>query len=99
VTVWIHFAVAGVTEVLWVPILLRFIRAWRERKNPISLSIVVLILFMMILSLSPFWILHYNIDTKFIMAVNELLSLIVVTNFYVAFRFAGAKFKSTRGGV
>lgn len=36
-------AAALVVALAWIPVLLRFFRSWRERANPISLAICVLV--------------------------------------------------------
>lgn len=93
---WAYYCLAFLAEMLWLPVMLNFARAWRSRKNPVSLSIVMLISFMMLLHLSPVWILGYHADIKPIILMNQGLGLAVCLNFYLGFYLSKERFKSSR---
>lgn len=76
----------------WIPVLLRFFRSWRERNNPISMAICVLILFALYL---PVYI-SYAFTLSWQTATIVALDIITCITFYVSFFFAARRFPDTR---
>lgn len=92
---WALLLAGGVlVEALWIPLLLRFIRNWRERGNPVSLAIAVLIAFAMFTATSAFWV-FYEVDAAVMLAGNLALCGLVAAGMHVALHRA-KRFPSTR---
>lgn len=76
----------------WLPVLIRFFRSWRERANPISLAICVLISVALYLpvygaaTLEPLWP----------RATISVLSAVACGTFYAAFWWAKKRFLNSR---
>lgn len=85
-----------ILEAAWAPIFWHFIRAWRRRGNPKSLAIAVLVLFMMFLALSIYFV-NDKVDVLAILVVNQGLAFLVCANFYFAMWKEKRLFKDTRG--
>jgi len=82
----------------WVPILLRFVRSWRERRNPVSLAICGLIIYVQFLSLSVAWVVDGSVGLVGLLSVHGLLCSAACVNFYAAFRRARHHFRERRSG-
>lgn len=84
--------VALVVALAWLPVLLRFVRSWRARGNPISLAICVLILMAIYVpsyltsTLPPSW------PVATVVAIDS----IVCATFYATFHYASRKFPDSR---
>jgi cytochrome c biogenesis factor len=83
--------VAVATALVWLPILLRFFRSWRERNNPISLAIFVLVLLAVYTPIyAAITISGWPCAT--ILAIDGLLCV----TFHVAFLVADRRFANAR---
>jgi hypothetical protein len=76
----------------WLPILIRFLRAWRERSNPISFAICVLIL--MALYVPPY--IASMLPSSWPVAAIVTIDFIACATFYAALYRAARRFPSTR---
>lgn len=85
--------VALVVALAWLPVLLRFIRSWRARGNPISLAICVLVL--MALYVPPY--LASTLPRSWPVATVVAIDFIACSTFYVTIYYASRKFPDTRG--
>jgi peptidoglycan biosynthesis protein MviN/MurJ (putative lipid II flippase) len=90
------FILAVITALAWVPIFLRFFRAWRERKNPISLSICMLIAFPVYSCLFAYWTVYEVISDETIAAVMLGANIIACATFYLSFFLSRKRFNDTR---
>lgn len=93
------YAIASlVLAIAWVPLFLRFLRGWRNRKNPVSLAICACISFLI-----------YGNVTTTLLALDagawqtvRILSIVfnafVVVNFYVSFHWSNQRFPDSRRG-
>ena len=87
---------SGALALAWIPLALRFSRGWKTRKNPVSLAICAAtlqftytnVLFALALSHETTW--------RFFAIATHSFELIVVVNFYVAFRWSDKKFVDAR---
>ena len=88
-------AAALILSLAWVPIVLRFYRQWKARKNPVSLGIflsmitiaygdVVLVMF------------YHGLDLTFGRAIWISVQFLSCTYFYVAFWISDTRYKGTR---
>ena len=81
---------------LWLPILFKFIRAWHERRNPISLAICGLILFVMYRNVIRTLADVYNYSPLLENTMVTGTHLLVCLNFYLAFYFTRRRFPDAR---
>jgi len=87
---------SGALALAWIPLALRFQRGWRTRKNPVSLAICaatfqftyVNILFALALQGETTW--------RFYAVATHAFEIIIVANFYIAFRWSDRKFIDAR---
>lgn len=92
----VHYIAAVVAWALWMPSLVRFRRQWHERRNPLSLAIMVLIVFQMLLAATPFW-LAIGAEPIELVPYNEVLGLIVAGPVFLgAWWMSNRRFKSAR---
>jgi len=84
--------VALVAALAWLPVLLRFVRSWRARGNPISLAICVLVL--MALYVPPY--LTTTLPQSWPVVTVVAIDSIVCVTFYATIYYASRKFPDTR---
>lgn len=89
---WISVVAAVVLG--WIPVLARFFRSWRDRSNPISLAICVLIAEALYL---PIYLALERVSS-WILATVCAVNMIVCGTFHAAFWWADKRFQSTRNG-
>ncbi len=88
--------ISGVLAIAWLPLAWKFNLGWRNRRNPVSLAICAAallfaytnILFALTLSEQTTW--------HFFAIATHIFDVIVVVNFYVAFRWSDRKFVDAR---
>lgn len=83
---------ALVVALAWLPVLLRFVRSWRARGNPISLAICVLVL--MALYVPPY--LANTLPQSWPVATVVAIDVITCATFYATIYYASRKFPDTR---
>jgi len=76
----------------WLPVFLRFVRAWRARSNPISLAICALIFFAIYIPVYIAGMFPPSWPTATVLTIDALSCAL----FYVTFRYADRKFPDTR---
>jgi hypothetical protein len=86
-----------IAALLWVPVLIKFWRAWRARRNPISLAIAGLAAFAAWTCALPHWVFSVEVDRTWLGWGVTVLNLAVASNFYVAIHRAKGKFPEARG--
>lgn len=84
--------------VAWLPIFARFLRSWRQRKNPISLAIGALVLLAAYVGVAPYWLGEHVVSSDLVAYGLLAGSWLVLINFYVATVWANRKFKDERSG-
>lgn len=91
-----YLAVAGLSILCWIPILLRFYRSWVKRNNPISLGICAIIILLIWTSGAGVWQVTETVDAEIILLVSTSLSLVVGLYCHLAFRLAEKLFDDPR---
>ena len=76
----------------WLPVLLKFLRSWRERRNPISLAICLIVV---LAAYVPVWVASDQIHPWSWLGVLVVDS-IVCGFFYVAVAWSDRHFRSDR---
>lgn len=84
--------------VAWVPLLVRFLRGWRSRRNPVSLAICATISALIygdvVTALTVMGLGAWDTVRTLTITVNAL----VVMNFYLSFHWSGQRFPDARRG-
>ena len=88
--------ISSVLAFAWLPLALRFNQGWKTRGNPVSLAIcAATLLFAYIDGL--FALALANLTTwNFFAIATHAFSVVVVVNFYVAFRWSDRRFVNQR---
>jgi hypothetical protein len=86
----------AVSVCLWVPIFLRFYRAWTTRRNPISLSICAAITLIIWESGSGLWVVMGQVGAELAAVVVGGLSLAIGLWFHIAFFVSERRFGDSR---
>ena len=87
---------SGAVALAWVPLALRFSRGWKTRKNPVSLAICAAILQFTYANILYALALQGQTTWRFFAIATHTFELIVVVNFYIAFRWSDKKFIDAR---
>jgi hypothetical protein len=91
------FAVALlVLAMAWLPLAWRFLRGWRNRKNPVSLAICAAIGLSVYVNVMLALALTERTSWEFFTIATRAFDLIVVANFYIAFHWSKKRFPEAR---
>jgi hypothetical protein len=82
--------------VAWLPLAWRFLRGWRNRKNPVSLAICAAIGLSVYVNIMLVLALAGRTSWEFFVVATRVFDLIVVANFYVAFHWSKKRFPEAR---
>lgn len=88
--------VSVLLALLWIPIFLNFFRAWRERKNPVSLAICGIIAYAVYNNAVSVGLYAFGGSPKWSTVGIIVFEGITCVNFYFAFRWSQRKFHSDR---
>lgn len=88
--------IAAVLSIGWLPILIKFLRAWRARGNPVSLAICLVIILVIYTDVVSLALYAFNGNPAWSMSAICGFNLLVCANFYVAIRWADKHFPNTR---
>lgn len=91
-----YFIVTVIAILLWLPILLKFYRAWLGRHNPVSLAICALILLLVWSSVAGTWVVTGGVDAGVVVLVSTGMSAAVATFSHVAFYWSDKRFSGQR---
>lgn len=87
-----------VLALAWIPLFLRFLRGWRNRKNPVSLAICAAISFLIYTNVVSMLLALGAGDWQTVRALNLLFGAFVIVNFYIAFNWSNQRFPEARRG-
>lgn len=82
----------------WLPIAWKFHSFWKSRKNPVSLAICAAALLYAYTNILFAFALNGQASWQFFGNATHVFDLIVVVNFYIAFRWSDKKFVGARRG-
>lgn len=80
----------------WIPILLKFFRAWRTRSNPVSLAICGLIVFGVYSNVVTIAVSMTQGNMAVANTITWGFNVLSCVNFYFAFRWADKRFNNDR---
>ena len=92
----ILISVSAVLTLVWVPILLRFVRAWQARHNPISLAICGIILLSIYSNILTIAVYLYESEPAWAAYATHSFNALICLNFYLAFLWSNKKFPDSR---
>jgi hypothetical protein len=90
------FVIAVLTAIAWLPIFMHFYRAWESRRNPISLSICILISFPVYTCMFAYWIMYKVVPLTYTAAVMIGANLVVCALFHTSLYLSQKRFPDTR---
>ena len=93
---YILAAISIALAIAWVPLALRFLRGWRSRKNPVSLAICAALCLFMYTNIMLGIVLVEGTSWQFFILATHAFHLIVIINFYVAFKWSERRFPEQR---
>lgn len=82
--------------VTWLPIVIKFQRAWMDRKNPVSLAICAAALLFAYDNAIYSLAVMGETTWHFYAVATRCLEIIIVINFYISFRWSNVKFAGGR---
>lgn len=88
---------ASTLIIMWLPMLLNFLRAWRARHNPVSLAIVGIILTLIHANLVTVVVIASDTSVRTVLGVGLMFNLIACLNCHLAFAWSKRKFPEQRG--
>lgn len=88
--------IAAVLALAWLPIVRKFFRAWKSRKNPVSLAISWLILVFAYGHALYVLVASFEADRIWVQTIGLAFSAIACVNFYVSFYWSEHKFTDQR---
>lgn len=87
-----------VLAVAWIPLFARFLRGWRNRRNPVSLAICATISFLVYINVMTATVALGLGDWQTTRILNLLFDGFAVVNFYVSFYWSNQRFPDARRG-
>lgn len=81
----------------WLPLAARFLRGWRNRKNPVSLAICAALCLFAYSNVMFALVVLDSTTLRFLAIASHAFELVVVVNFYAAFRWSAKRFPEARG--
>jgi len=85
-----------VLAIAWLPLAVRFLRGWRNRKNPVSLAICAALCLFAYSNIMFALVLIDGASLRFLAVATHTFELVVLANFYVAFKWSAKKFPDAR---
>jgi len=86
-----------VLAVAWLPLAIRFLRGWRSRKNPVSLAICAALCLFAYSNVMFALVMLDGASLRFLAIASHVFELVVIVNFYIAFRWSAKRFPDARG--
>lgn len=99
---WVATALSlvGLTLIAaWVPILLRFFRAWKQRHNPVSLAICGVVLLIIYMNVLLIMVSSFKASLFGALLIGLGFNVIACFNIHIAFRWSEKKFHDQRSSV
>jgi hypothetical protein len=85
-------------SVAWVPLLVRFLRGWRSRRNPVSLAICATISALIYGNVTTALTAMGQGAWETVRTLTIAVNVFVVLNFYLSFHWSGQRFPDARRG-
>lgn len=80
----------------WVPILLKFVRSWRARRNPVSLAICGIIVMSVYANAIALAVYAFDGNPSWAALATHIFNGLVCLNFYLSFMWARKRFPDAR---
>lgn len=90
--------VSIVLALAWLPLAGRFLRGWRNRKNPVSLAICAAVCLFAYTEILFALAINEQSSWQFYAVATHVFNAVVVGNFYLSFRWSERRFPEQRRG-
>lgn len=87
---------SGLLALTWIPILLRFVRSWRARRNPVSLAICGIILLSIYSNVLTIAVYALDGEPVWAAIATHAFNALICLNFYLAFEWTKKRFPDAR---
>lgn len=94
----IYVIVPAALALAWVPLLVRFLRGWRSRKNPVSLAICATISALIYGNITTALTAMGQGAWETVRMLTVAVNVFVVVNFYLSFHWSSQRFPDARRG-
>jgi hypothetical protein len=88
--------VAGISVLLWAPILRNFLAQWRRRSNPVSLALAAAILLIMWWAIAGIWLITGAADVDLVVYSTAGASILTALCAHYAFHRSKLRFPDQR---
>lgn len=95
--VTVYVAVATLAVALWLPLFIKFYRAFMQRKNPISLGVAGTIMLVMWTVVAGIWAITNAIDAAVFLMTSAVASTFIAAFTHFAFYWSAKNFPNSRG--
>ena len=92
----VYYVVAAASVALWLPLLRFFFKKWRERHNPMSLSISGIIGLLIWTSVAGIWYVAGQITEPVIVMSSGIMSVLTAAAAHYALYWSKKKFPAQR---
>lgn len=94
----VYVIIPAVLAFAWVPLLVRFLRGWRNRKNPVSLAICATISALIYGNITTALTAMGQGTWETVRMLTVAVNVFVVVNFYLSFHWSQQRFPDARRG-
>lgn len=92
----IHVSIPVILAAAWIPLMVRFLRGWRKRRNPVSLAICATISAQVYANVTATLTAAGLAARETVWALTMAVNVFIVINFYLSFRWASQRFPDAR---
>jgi hypothetical protein len=92
----VYVVVPAVLALAWIPLLVRFLRGWRNRRNPVSLAICATISALVYGNITTALTAMGQGAWETVRMLTVAVNVFVVVNFYLSFHWSGHRFPDAR---
>lgn len=89
-------AASVILAAAWLPLAARFLRGWQNRKNPVSLAICGALCLFAYANVMFAIVMLDGATLRFLAIASHAFELVVIVNFYVAFKWSAKRFPDAR---
>lgn len=92
----VYVALAVITTLVWLPIVIKFYKSWMVRRNPISLAICCVFILSAWQAVAQAWVFFGSLDAAIVMFATTGMSFVTGLSTHLAFYWSDKKFPEQR---
>jgi hypothetical protein len=92
----VYVIVPAALALAWIPLLVRFLRGWRSRKNPVSLAICATISALIYSNVTTALTAMGQGAWETVRLLTMMVNVFVIVNFYLSFHWSSQRFPDAR---